>query len=154
MRDLDILAKLWNGVCMGKQFIMKRHRVTMRLQKWDYRNTGWYFVTIRTNREPFFGRIENHEMKLSVMGTIVRDCWMQIPKHFTNVKLDEFNVMPDHVHELSLLCRTSGRCRTGLRRTGRCNATSLRGMVICRTYRQNRGRCRQSSDRSNPRVHI
>jgi REP element-mobilizing transposase RayT len=37
-------------------------------------------------------------MILSETGKIARNCWLEIPDHFSFVKLDEFVVMPDHFH--------------------------------------------------------
>ncbi len=37
-------------------------------------------------------------MILNDRGKIVRKCWLNIPDHFPNVKLDEFIIMPNHVH--------------------------------------------------------
>jgi len=31
-------------------------------------------------------------------GRAARKCWLEIPKHFTNVTLDAFVMMPDHLH--------------------------------------------------------
>ena len=42
-------------------------------------------------------------MILSEIGKIVFDYWFEIPKHFQNVKLDEFCVMPNHIHGILLL---------------------------------------------------
>jgi REP element-mobilizing transposase RayT len=35
---------------------------------------------------------------LSQTGEIATKCWLEIPIHFPNVRLDEFVIMPDHVH--------------------------------------------------------
>lgn len=37
-------------------------------------------------------------MHLNEYGKIADECWCSIPEHFPNVELDEFIVMPDHVH--------------------------------------------------------
>jgi REP element-mobilizing transposase RayT len=37
-------------------------------------------------------------MKYSDLGKIVVQCWLDIPKHYPDVILDEFVVMPDHIH--------------------------------------------------------
>ena len=37
-------------------------------------------------------------MQLSKIGKIAEQCWLAIPKHFPFVKLDEWIVMPNHVH--------------------------------------------------------
>ncbi len=37
-------------------------------------------------------------MVLNTAGQIVEKCWCAIPEHFPQVTLDEFVVMPNHVH--------------------------------------------------------
>ena len=78
-----------------------------RMKGWDYSSDGYYFVTIVTkNREHFFGMVEPQDfintsagkMKLSRVGDIAKKYWMEIPVHFPYIRLDEFIVMPNHVH--------------------------------------------------------
>jgi len=70
-----------------------------RLQGYDYSQNGIYFVTICTKgREHFFGEIENEIMNVSDIGKIANQFWQEIPKHFPFVNLDEFIIMPNHVH--------------------------------------------------------
>ena len=72
-----------------------------RLPNWDYSSPGIYFVTICTlNHNPFFGKIINNKMIFSPCGQIVRQCLIDIPKHFPNVKLLDYVVMPNHLHIL------------------------------------------------------
>ena len=37
-------------------------------------------------------------MNLSNMGVVARESWYEIKNHAKNVELDEFVVMPDHLH--------------------------------------------------------
>lgn len=37
-------------------------------------------------------------MVLNAVGKFVQKCWLDIPSHFSNVKVDEFIVMPNHIH--------------------------------------------------------
>ncbi|AHM60328.1 hypothetical protein D770_10355 [Flammeovirgaceae bacterium 311] len=72
-----------------------------RLQGFDYRSEGLYFITICTkDRLPYFGKVESGEMILSVEGQVVQDCWTRISDHFPKVFLGEFVVMPNHMHGL------------------------------------------------------
>jgi len=75
-----------------------------RLQGWDYRNPGYYFVTICTQgRSRFFGAIQGGDMCLSAPGEIAAQCWAEIPKHHTGVELDEWIIMPDHMNGVIVL---------------------------------------------------
>jgi len=67
----------------------------------DYSSNGVYFITICTlNKNKFFGKIIDNKMELSNMGIIVNQCLIDISKHFSNVTLEEYVVMPNHVHIL------------------------------------------------------
>ena len=80
------------------------HRRSIRLQGYDYSGAGAYFVTICTqNRLCVFGEIAKGQMRLNDMGRVVQTVWNDIPKHFPNVELDSFIVMPDHVHGIIVL---------------------------------------------------
>ena len=70
-----------------------------RLPKYDYSSLGQYFITICTgDRKYFFGDIINYKMRPSEIGKIVEKFYFEIPRHFENVKLDKWVVMPNHVH--------------------------------------------------------
>ena len=75
-----------------------------RLKGYDYSSPGAYFVTIVTkNRRCLFGIIEKDEMILNDLGKIVNNYWKKIPKQFPYVILDEYIVMPNHVHGIITL---------------------------------------------------
>jgi len=74
-------------------------RRSIRLRGYDYGQPGPYFVTICTRkRECTLGTIRDGEIALSMAGKVVAACWRAIPDHFHHVCLDEFVVMPNHVH--------------------------------------------------------
>ncbi|MBW6500417.1 MAG: transposase [Bacteroidales bacterium] len=77
-----------------------KYRVdSTRLKGYDYSRDGTYFITICTkNREWLFGEIVQSQIKLSGMGKIVYDCWYDLPNHYSNIYLDEFIIMPNHIH--------------------------------------------------------
>jgi len=94
-----------------------------RLADWDYGSNGFYFVTICTkNKERYFGEIQTaslpgNEMQndlsgketqnlaslqVTDIGMIAFQYWTEIPVHFPFVELDEFIIMPDHLHGILL----------------------------------------------------
>ncbi len=74
-------------------------RKPLRLKSFDYSTDGAYFATICTaNREHFFGEIRDKKMVPNACGKITQKCWREIPDHFPHVRIDEFVVMPNHVH--------------------------------------------------------
>ena len=56
-------------------------------------------MTIATNnRENHFGEIQKKKMVLSQSGQIAQKYWQYIPHYFLNTKLNEFVIMPNHLH--------------------------------------------------------
>lgn len=75
------------------------HRRSIRLRGHDYRLPGAYFITVCTHgREPLFGRLVAGEMQRNAAGHLLQRFWDEIPVHFPQTALDEFIIMPDHIH--------------------------------------------------------
>ncbi len=67
------------------------NRQSMRLPTYDYTSAGAYFVTICADqRKPLFEQPELHRCLV--------ETWQRLPDRFPGITLDEFVVMPDHVH--------------------------------------------------------
>ena len=83
----------------------KTYRVeSTRSSRWDYRLPGWYFVTICTERHTcYFGEIVEAEMCLLRAGQIAHSGLLDLSKHYSNVKLDVFIVMPNHIDAIIVL---------------------------------------------------
>ena len=82
----------------------KHHRKSIRLQGYDYSQPWAYFVTICVqNRECLFGKLENGEMQLNEAGKMVNNWWDRLPQKYPNVELDEFIVMPNHLHGIIIV---------------------------------------------------
>ena len=81
-----------------------KQRKTIRLKKYNYSDAGWYYVTICTqNMECLFGDIIDNQMNLNQFGKIVKQYWLEIQKHFNNIELDEYIIMPNHVHGIVVI---------------------------------------------------
>ncbi|MFQ6678696.1 MAG: transposase [Fidelibacterota bacterium] len=81
---------------MYKRSLERKHN---RLPDYNYSNPGYYFITICTkNKIPFFASIKDHIINLNSLGKIAHECWTAIPNHFGHVSLDEFVIMPNHIH--------------------------------------------------------
>ena len=77
----------------------KYRQKTRRNYTHDYASNCWYMVTINTlNRKNYFGPIVTTNNCLSLQCTHIGDfamkCWKEIPKHYPQVSLDEFVIMP------------------------------------------------------------
>ena len=79
-------------------------RRSIRIKDYDYSRSGAYFVTICTqNRKCLLGQIEDGRLLLSASGEIVRSVWMELPTRFSAVTLDEYVIMPNHIHGILLV---------------------------------------------------
>ncbi len=80
------------------------HRRSIRLQNYDYRQAGAYFVTICTRgRETVFGDIVDDAMHLNAYGQIVVEDWAWLADQFTYIDLDAWVVMPNHLHGIIVI---------------------------------------------------
>jgi REP element-mobilizing transposase RayT len=80
------------------------HRRSIRLGGYDYSRAGAYFVTICTrNRDCLLGELAGGEMRLNEAGRIVQEEWMKSARLRPRVILDEFVVMPNHLHGIIAL---------------------------------------------------
>jgi putative transposase len=80
---------------------------------WDYESNGAYFITICTHdRQHFFGNIQDGMMDLSIAGEFAQKFWWEIPARFSDIQLDAFIVMPNHIHGILIIdrhCQPTGR---------------------------------------------
>ncbi|QQR87258.1 MAG: hypothetical protein IPJ76_03275 [Flavobacteriales bacterium] len=95
----------------------------IRLRDRDY-TQGAYFVTLCVwHRANIFGNIvrgpalctstqwvdatggpaNDAFMELNDAGRIVDECWRSIPHHFPHARLDQLQIMPDHLHAIIAL---------------------------------------------------
>ncbi len=75
-----------------------------RVPGYDYSQAGAYFVTICTLKKvPFLGEVVDGRMVLSRIGRVAEKFWLEIPDRFTTAELDEYVIMPDHVHGIIVL---------------------------------------------------
>ncbi|MEO7215086.1 transposase [Mucilaginibacter sp.] len=94
---------------MEDKFKDKFRVPSARLTNWDYGSHGLYSVTICTNnRIHHLGEIISTELddavlKPSEIGAIAETNWQNIPGHFPFVELDEYVIMPNHIHGILFL---------------------------------------------------
>lgn len=87
----------------------ERHRRSLRLQGYDYAQSGAYFVTLCTcGRTCLFGDIENGLMRLNEYGEIVALEWLNSAEVRAEVECGEFVVMPNHFHGIVYISGGSG----------------------------------------------
>ncbi len=83
----------------------KHHRRSIRLKGYDYSAPGAYFITICAyEKQSFFGEIVDAGEKLSAVvrlshtGRIVEEEWMNTEKIRNEIRIDDFVIMPNHIH--------------------------------------------------------
>ncbi len=73
-----------------------------RLKGYDYATPGAYFVTVcvhaRFENRNIFGEIRHDDIIKNRWADIIELCWRELPTHYPHISLDEFIVMPDHIH--------------------------------------------------------
>ncbi len=86
-----------------------KYRVELARRKgWDYSRAGCYFVTIcAKNKEMVFGDVlgngDEARVELSEIGKIVKGEWLRTPAIRWNVELDEWIIMPNHIHGIIVI---------------------------------------------------
>ena len=69
----------------------KHHRRSIRLKGYDYSQPGAYFVTLVTHQKGcWFERLE--------FRAVVEREWRGLLDRFPTIRLDEFVIMPNHIH--------------------------------------------------------
>ena len=108
----------------------------MRLGDYDYRQSGVYFVTVCTYRHTsLFGKITEGEMMFNPLGNIVAEEWQHIAEARTNVQLDAFVVMPNHLHGIIIInnendhAGSSFKSAVNGKRSGTLHSDSLGAIV-------------------------
>jgi len=85
----------------SNRFAGKFKLKSSRLKNWDYSTPGFYLITICTyNHNNFFGKIIDNKMELSKIGEIVRSELFKTFEIRKNIKLNEWVIMPNHIHIL------------------------------------------------------
>ena len=82
----------------------RHHRRSIRLPGFDYTRPGAYCVTICTHqRECTLGQIEDGKMILNIYGQIAHEEWVRSAVIRHEIQLDEFIVMPNHLHGIVII---------------------------------------------------
>ena len=93
-------------------------RRSIRLRDYDYSQFGAYFVTICTHdRACIFGNIVDGEMCLNAIGEITAEEWTKSERVRGEIELDEWIVMPNHLHGIVWITHNSDNRNVGA--TGR-----------------------------------
>ncbi len=75
-----------------------------RLPGFDYSSYSYYFVTVCVhNRLPVLGEYSGKSLVLNEYGIIVKEKLLSLPKRYLYMEIDEFAIMPNHVHAIIII---------------------------------------------------
>lgn len=99
-----------------------------RLLEYDYSRAGYYFITVCTkDKRPvlwapaiYGSTLQTGDVgadiirpirtsPLSGLGSMVEQAIREIPAHYSNVRLDKYVVMPNHIHLILAIDQSVGR---------------------------------------------
>jgi len=81
---------------MNESTKFPKRKNSLRLEGYDYSQNNAYLVTVCTNNRE--SSINTDEIR-----SIIRQVWDNLPGHYDNIILDEFVVMPNHVHVIIII---------------------------------------------------
>ena len=85
------------------------HRKSIRLKDYDYSQKGAYYVTICVNNMVcLFGEVVSGTMVLNDAGNMVDAFMNTLHNKFHHIKIDEYVIMPNHVHGIILINDVDG----------------------------------------------
>ena len=122
-----------------------------RMPNWDYAGSGYYFITIVTqNRECNLGNIVNTSMILSDFGKIVENEWYKSFEIRSELFLDEFILMPNHLHAIIILEKIKNEKTTNMNGLHGTHGTGTHGTHVVETH----GRASLQSPEQSPEPSI
>ncbi len=99
--------------CQENKFMDKTKihiRKSIRLREYDYSQSGYYFVTICTDKkQQLFGEIKNSKMILNEAGIILEDNIIKTSNRYENIEIDYYQIMTDHLHIIIIINETPNK---------------------------------------------
>lgn len=115
---------------MTKSDKLLPNRQSIRLQGYDYRQKGVYFVTIcKRQKACLFGEIHARKMILNELGATAEHCWHLISQTRSNVELDMSVVMPNHLHGIIAIFDSGETAAIGVEKNLSCSNILLPGSL-------------------------
>lgn len=92
---------------------MEKHelpeRKVIRLKNYDYSKSGYYFVTICSyQRKNLLSEIEMDKVFPTDIGKVIESSFNNIPKIFIGVCIDQYIIMPNHIHAIWVIDNSTG----------------------------------------------
>ena len=97
---------------------MEHRRKSLRLKNYDYSLPGSYFITICTrNRIPLLseivggGALDAPAVRLTDAGIITQKHIERISDLYTDIAVDKYVIMPNHIHMILTILEETGTSR-------------------------------------------
>jgi putative transposase len=94
-------------------------RKTLRLSQYDYSGSGAYFVTVCTQEKRCtLGRVvgggvlDAPHVQLSEYGDLAQQTLLEMSAAYSNIAIEKYAIMPNHVHFIIAIRNCSGPSRT------------------------------------------
>ena len=94
-------------------------RKKARLTGHDYSANGFYYITVCTKDKRHIlghsvggGVLDAPYVQLSEYGTIVRDTLLEMDTFYDDITIENYVIMPNHVHFILSICGEGGSSRT------------------------------------------
>jgi REP element-mobilizing transposase RayT len=79
-------------------------RRSARLRGFDYSQPGAYFVTVCVKgKRCVLGDVEGERICLTGIGSEIKECWLSLEKLYKYIELDEWKIMPNHIHGILII---------------------------------------------------
>jgi len=117
-----LAAPLYHGMTVGYDPRI-HHRRSIRLAGYDYSHAGACFVTICTHNRAL-------SLQAEPVREVVRLAWCGLSARFPIVALDEFVIMPNHVHAIIILVDAAIRGAASSAPTGMGGGAATLGHVV------------------------
>jgi putative transposase len=106
-----------------------RHK-SIRLKGYDYTQSGAYFVTICSqDKKNLFSQIVDGNVILNEFGKIIENEWVKTGQIRKNVIIDEYVIMPNHLHGIIIIKNDHDDRRGTLRHADDRNADDYNGTL-------------------------
>ena len=94
----------------GQPYKEEGRRKSIRLKDYDYSQAGSYFITLCAyNAKPLFGDVVDGKMRLNDIGSVVVEELIHSVELRQEITLDEFVVMPNHIHGIVVIDPSNAR---------------------------------------------
>ena len=89
---------------MSEDKYKNRYRIPSARAAWHDYLGGAYFVTICTkDREFYFGKIEDEQMRLSEIGKYADEQFRDVSSNYPYAEIPSYVVMPNHIHAIVII---------------------------------------------------